>query len=238
MSSWPCPERLCDGVVTDARDDDWIMYTCDGCGTEWAKHVSKVDPGVRRQTKLEQAGLPAAFQGLKFEETEDNRPALFMLRAWLADCEKGDPMPAPAVWGLPGRGKSHLLTAVCSRLIVEQDATVMFTSVRGLLRDLQRFEDEVKRGRVWERATTVPFLALDDVGAQRATDWRFEQFAELIDERYVNELPTLLATNLPRSQWSQTMDARTASRLAGMTFLTELKGPDRRQAQIEMPKEN
>jgi chromosomal replication initiation ATPase DnaA len=238
MSSWPCPERLCDGVVTDARDDDWMIYTCDGCGTEWAKHISKVDSGVRRQTKLEQAGLPDAFRGLKFDETEENKSALYILRAWLADCAKGDPLPAPALHGAQGRGKTHLLTAICTRLITEQDTSVMFTSVRGLLRDLQRFDDEVKRGQVWERAITCPFLALDDLGAQQITGWRDEQLAELVDERYAKELPIVLATNFPPKTWGEVVDVRTASRLAGMTFPVELKGPDRRQVQIEMPKEN
>ena len=105
----------------------------------------------------------------------------------------------------------------------------MFTAVRLLLRDLQRFDNDVVRGQAWERAVTVPVLALDDLGAERVTDWRLDQIADLVDERWQAERPIVVASNFPPKLWRDAVEERTASRLAGMTFPVELCGRDRRQ---------
>lgn len=218
---------VCGGSIAAERDGDWLVFHCAICGTERARHVKTADPAQKRQ----QANLPQRFLGVKFEEDEQNKSTLFALRSWLADFKEGNGLPSPAVWGNAGRGKTHLLSAVCARLIRECDASVWFRSARSLLRDLQDFDGDADR--TWKRATTVAVLALDDLGAQQATDWRQDQIADLIDARYEAELPILVATNFPPKAWPEAMDARTASRLRGMTFALELRGPDRRQQPLE-----
>lgn len=228
-----CPEEDCGGLVELDREGDYVIYRCGGCATEWAKHASTADPDSRRELRLEAAGLPSRFRGLRFEQDDENKSAMFVVRAWLSDFGKGVPLPAPAIWGRQGRGKSHMLTALCEQLVLKRDAQVMFTSVRGLLRELQRFEDEATRSAVWERARSVQVLALDDLGAERITDWRLEQVAELVDARYEAERPVLVATNFAPRMWDEVVDVRTASRLTGMCFGVELRGRDRRQTTIE-----
>lgn len=230
-----CPafaDRDCRGTmrISDRNERHWFLF-CDKCRLEVAIRAPSTVAQDHRH-RLEQAGIPDMFLGHVFEESPDNQDAVYLARGWLSDYGKGDPMPALALYGEQGRGKSHLLAAICTRLVNEHDATVMFRSVRGLLRELQRFENEVERSATWERARTVDVLALDDLGAQRESDWRAEQLAELIDERYQAERPILIATNFKPADWGRTVDARTASRLRGMTVAVELRGPDRRQQSI------
>lgn len=231
-----CNERnsqddLCRGQVTVERDGDWLTYRCATCETERARHARTADPDVKRQSRLERAGLAPRFVGQKLEKTEENKSVLFALGGWVDDYRKGDPLPAPALYGQAGRGKSHTLTMLCLKLIRDCDAAVMYRSARGLLREFQQFEDGAEQA--WERATTVDVLALDDFGAQQMTDWRHDQIADLVDARYEAERPIVLATNFAPSTWRQAMDERTASRLRGMTFSLVLSGPDRRQLEVQ-----
>ena len=248
------PTGRCQGrvlVSDELCSDRFIVGECESCGAEFAISTAKADPQVRRARLLERAGLPRRFVGVPFESDEHNKGALYQLRGFVADMagflaerrkwerlpgrereRKPAPKcpPAPALWGEQGRGKTHALVALCVRLIREADASVLWFSSRGLLRALQDFDGAARDA--WQRALSVDVLALDDLGAQQQTDWRLDQLADLVDARYERDRPVLVATNFAPSMWPDMLDARTASRLRGMTFPVELRGRDRRQAAL------
>lgn len=236
-----CKEDGCVGRwrLLDRSGPVWIVE-CDACGFETG--IPPQDKRVRAAERLARSGVPERFIGLMFEEDTENRNALMLLRSWLRDFEaeqqkgeEGSPgIPALAVWGDPGVGKTHLLAALCVRLIREREVGVMFRSVSTLLRELQRFDDEVQRTDTWERALSIDVLALDDLGAERITDWRLEQLADLIDARYLAELPILLTTNYPPKAWDEILDERSSHRLLvrRMVLPVQLRGRDRRQEQL------
>jgi hypothetical protein len=222
--------------ITSQEDAVWEA-TCDHCRAVTGIPARAMDPQIRRDAKLKAAGLPDLFAGRKLQRTPDNAPVLDGLRNWVDSYAKsgkhadrlGSLLPAPCLYGQPGRGKTHCLVAICERVIAELDLSVAFTTTRSLLHDLQRFDADVIRGRAWERAVTVDVLALDDLGSEQSTDWRLDQLAHLIDARYQAERPVVVATNYPPAAWEQVLDARTISRLSAMTWPIELTGDDRRQ---------
>ena len=209
---------------------------CDTCDFEGGLPAREIDPEITRQRRMEQAEIPRRFFGVRFVEDEENRAALETVRSWLAGADEnpvgraGSLLPAPALYGQAGRGKSHLLAAVAARLVRDLDLGVLFRSARGLLRELQNFEDHRERDRALRRAATVDVLCLDDLGAQRETDWRREELADLVDMRYERELPVVFTSNFPPGMWGEVVDERTLSRLRAMSFAVELRGPDRRVA--------
>lgn len=208
------------------------MWTvrCGECAFEACIPAGEVSPRARVELRSENAGFPRVFVGHEFETTPANEHVKREIREWVATFGENR-LPAPAIWGLNGRGKSHLLVATCEQLLLRYDVTIRFWPIAGLLDDLQgAFGDDERHHAVWEAATTVDVLALDDLGAEQVTDWRAERLARLVDERYQNERPILLATNYPPSAWERTLDPRTVSRLLGMTFPLELAGDDRRVA--------
>jgi DNA replication protein DnaC len=226
-SEW---EERCDGRVSivDQSGPIWTVR-CERCGFETGLPARNADPSLRRRLRERQAGFPARFAGVRFQEDPTNASALRTVRAWVGEF-KDRPLPAPAIHGQPGRGKSHLAVAVCTRLIRDHDAAVLFRSSARLLDELQDgFDQPGEYGTLWHRAVTVDVLALDDLGAERPTEWRTDRLARLVDERWERELPVLVATNYPPAMWDEAFDARTASRLRGMTFAVQLGGADRRQ---------
>ncbi len=219
----PCNGEM---ELIDAEGDVWT-FVCARCGAEFGIPAAQCDPRIAAMRRRVSSKIPDRFLGRRFDTDEHNKDALFGVKNWFDD--KGDCMlPAPAICGAPGRGKSHLLAAICSRLINQRGMDVAFWDIRAWLRELQRFDDVGVCGLAWERAVNIEILALDDFGAERGSDWRHEQLAELIDRRYAAEKPILIASNWARSDWDQIVDARTCSRLRGMTFEVVLTGPDRR----------
>jgi len=77
-----------------------------------------------------------------------------------------------------------------------------------------------------DRVARAYAVVLDDLGAERSTDWAVETLYNVVAEREAMMLPTVVTTNLGLSEL-QAWNPRLASRLSGFTMLL-FKGPDRR----------
>lgn len=224
-------DKHCRGnlLIVDREGPIW-QIECDTCNYAAGLPASQADAKFRLQMRSEIAGFPAKFAGRQFREDANNAPVMLAVRQWIGKFRE-KPLPAPAVFGLQGRGKSHLLVALCEQLISRHNVSVWFRSSAGLLDDLQyAFGDHAEARSIWNRAVTVDVLALDDIGAEQATDWRGDRLARLVDERYLAEKPIVLASNYPPAGWEAMLGVRTVSRLSAMTVPLELVGMDRRVA--------
>jgi DNA replication protein DnaC len=81
----------------------------------------------------------------------------------------------------------------------------------------------------------VPVLTLDDIGAEQATDWRRDQLATLIEERYGRQLPMLVTSNYSLPELGRRLGhddpvvgQRLVSRLRENAMGVEIGGADRR----------
>lgn len=138
------------------------------------------------------------------------------------------------LWGEPGRGKTYA-AAHAVRVAVEgsrgSKVPAKLVSARQLLDSIRDGFSGGDRGAL-RRAETVPLLALDDLGAERPTDWAIETITGLIDARTAEGLPTIVTSNYSLGQlrglWGGMPGARIASRLGGACERIEVTGPDRR----------
>jgi len=71
-------------------------------------------------------------------------------------------------------------------------------------------------------------LFLDDLGAEKMTDFVRQSLYAIINYREQHELPTIITSNYNLSNISGKIDDRIASRIAGMCEVIEIKGNDRR----------
>ena len=80
------------------------------------------------------------------------------------------------------------------------------------------------------RAASAGLLVLDDIGAERATDWAVEQLTRLVDRRVADGLPIVCTSNLPLGRlgeaWGGMPGERLVSRLAGACERIEVTGDD------------
>lgn len=69
-------------------------------------------------------------------------------------------------------------------------------------------------------------LVVDDLGAEKISDWSRQVFYTLIDRRFRTVLPTIITTNLDLEKISSLFDDRLASRIVGSGVVITLKGKD------------
>lgn len=72
-------------------------------------------------------------------------------------------------------------------------------------------------------------LVIDDVGAEKPSEWTEEVNHRLVNHRYEHERPTLITSNLTAPQLREFLGERVASRLADMSTQVAIKGEDRRR---------
>ncbi|MGH3923624.1 MAG: ATP-binding protein [Pseudonocardiaceae bacterium] len=82
--------------------------------------------------------------------------------------------------------------------------------------------------RVYERYLGAKLLVIDDLGAQKDSEWTEEYLGRLIDARWRDELATLITSNVPATAFSVRFGTRITSRLGDMCTRVVLDGPDRR----------
>jgi DNA replication protein DnaC len=113
--------------------------------------------------------------------------------------------------GIFGCGKTHLAAAIAHRQ-QEMGVNVLFVTVPDLLDYLRVTYSPgapVSFDQRFHRVRNTPLLILDDLGTENATSWAKEKLFQIIDYRYVSNLPTVITT--PHS--IEAMDARIRTRL-------------------------
>ena len=84
----------------------------------------------------------------------------------------------------------------------------------------------------FERLTSVDLLHIDDLGAEKRSDWVLEQLYALVNERYEGQRSILITTNLPHPELEEQIGSRTVSRLTQICDEVEVRGDDRRYGSI------
>ena len=141
------------------------------------------------------------------------------------DAEKG----WVALIGTRGTGKTHLLAAVAN-LLISRGESALYVVEPDFLDYLRAGYDAEKvsesASRRMEGVRACPVLLLDDVGAGQRTTWTDEQLYRLLNFRYNEGLPTVVASNVTLDK----LEPRIASRLqdASLSQIVLLAGDDQR----------
>ncbi len=115
--------------------------------------------------------------------------------------------------GPSGCGKTHLAAAIGNHCI-ENDHPVFYTTAPDLLDHLRATfspNSEVPYDEFFEQVRNTPLLILDDLGAQSSTSWAKEKLDQLLNHRFNNQLPTVIASIVPIEE----LDERIRTRLTG-----------------------
>ncbi len=107
------------------------------------------------------------------------------------------------IYGPVGTGKSY--TAACiANALIEKHVPVIMTSFVKIMQNIVS-QDEAQ---YMEMLNTADLLILDDLGAERNTEYALEKVYNIIDSRSRSQKPMLLTTNLELGDMMNTADIR------------------------------
>ena len=102
--------------------------------------------------------------------------------------------------GQPGVGKTHLAVAVLKQIIETTGARGLFYDTRELLRLIRSTYDPSIRTtevEVLRPVLTADLLVLDDLGAEKTSEWVDETMNLIVNTRYSERRLTLFTSNYP-----------------------------------------
>ncbi len=185
---------------------------------------------ARTERLLGKSGLGKRFASRRFETFNVTPETKEAYDACVAFCDNfSDESQGIRLTGNYGCGKTHLTASIIHRL-AEQGIGGVFVVVPELLRAIRRGynspnEDSEKLISLAEEA---PLLVLDDLGAEKPSDWVREQLYIIINRRYENMLPTIVTTNCSTQELVERVGQRTVSRLIAMTTPYKITAKDYR----------
>ncbi|MFT3864750.1 MAG: ATP-binding protein [Solirubrobacterales bacterium] len=228
-----CPLGICEG-------DGWILgpedvaRPCDCRADRLRRSASRGVSSV----------IPRRFQGVSFDRPPISdmarefqaRAAVDAVRAYLD--KLGENLAAGrGVWlfGDPGTGKTTLGMLVSKQALEQKHTVAIYSLPKLLARIRQSYDagpDSDSYMELFRKLTTVDLLHIDDLGAEKRSDWVLEQLYALINERYETERAILVTTNLDEPELIEQIGRRTVSRLVEMCdgCMVPMHGEDRRLA--------
>ena len=114
--------------------------------------------------------------------------------------------------GPSGSGKTYLAAAIANERI-KQGHPAFFQTVPDLLDHLRSAfapGSEMPYDELFDKVCNAPLLILDDLGVQAGTAWAKEKLDQLLNHRFIHELPMVITTSISVDE----MDERIRTRLS------------------------
>lgn len=184
---------------------------------------------LRANSLMDEMFFKATFKN--FDVTNDNRA---VYNACIKYCKSFGQMLAEnqglLFHGPVGTGKSF--TAACiGNYIMGCLKPVIMTSFVKLLPQFSAFKENDERDLI-KRLCEPDLLIIDDLGAERSTDFSLEKVYNVIDSRYRVGKPIILTTNLTLKEMKENTDIRYAriyDRVFEMCYPMKCDGASRRR---------
>ena len=223
----PCPHGECDGsgIIVDAQ-----AYTSRPCRCRPQRIA-------RAKARKLSAVIPRRYRGASFDRppvTQIEPTVVGAVRRYVGDLDANlDAGRGLWLMGDVGTGKTTLAMLV-SRTAIERGRTVAIYSMPRLLSELRTTFDadaETSYLGLLDSLASIDLLHLDDVGAERTSDWVLEQLYSIVNARYEDERAVVITTNKSYEELKEQIGERTVSRLVEMCGdPLPLFGGDRRVA--------
>ena len=185
---------------------------------------------LKRQSLMDERLRDVSFDS--FRKTNDNA---YNLKLCLRYANHFDEMLAKnqglLFYGGVGTGKTFAAACIANHLL-NQRIPVIMTSFVKLLESMQGFSED--DSALIARLNRAKLLIIDDLGAERSTDYALEKVYDIVDSRYRAKLPIILTTNLSMAELKESTDIRYTriyDRIFEMCYPMQFKGQSWRKVE-------
>ncbi len=187
----------------------------------------------RLQEILTRSGMSEAMRQYQFEnfyfdgfdKPEDAKRKVQWCQQFAAQIVQGVCRDALFLRGDVGRGKTHLSSAIAN-VVLDGGKTVIYKRAADLFDMIRQYKYEEGTQRwneVLEQLITCDLLVIDDLGAERTTDFVTEQLVLLLEERNYRNKPWIINSNLKLSQIQDSYNTRVSDRIMDKATMITLE---------------
>ena len=238
-----------------------VCTICDGAGLvrvrdtagNWVSRSCTCQEAERERRRLDAAQIPTRYRDCTLDTFEIYHEAdrslgdaLLTARRFVDEYPVDTAGKGLLFIGPMGVGKTHLAVGLLQRLVRERGVKGLFCDYRELLKSIQNsYNPDVKATELelLKPIFAAEVLVLDDLGAQKPSDWVWDTMALILNTRYNDRQTTIISTNhedLPAASGELTDPERAArkptlgdrigdpmlSRLAEMCIRVRMNGKD------------
>jgi DNA replication protein DnaC len=222
-------------VAERAEKDGWSFG-------QYLRHLVELELSDRRQRRIERHQKGSNLPADKTAASLDQSQLPTKIRRQLAALYEGTFVGRAEnllAFGLPGRGKTHLLCAIGHEL-VQRGYQVLFIPAFGLVQRLLSAKRDLELERELRRLDAFDAVIIDDIGYVQQDREEMEVLFTFLSERYERR-SVLISSNLVFSQWDRIFKdpmttAAAIDRLVHHAIILELEGPSQRSEEAKKRK--
>jgi DNA replication protein DnaC len=150
------------------------------------------------------AGIPARYEHCELDEFDTDGSRAPLAKGLLAARRFVEEYPLQKEGllfvGDIGVGKTHLAVGILKLLMRDKGIGCLFYDYRELLKDIQNsFNPSVNETEmdVLRPVFDTEILLIDELGAVKPTDWKWDTISDIINRRYNAQKTTIFTTNFP-----------------------------------------
>lgn len=202
---------------------------CEAKAVEDKQRQVDAEEMLRRVERLKAASLienrlkRADFRS--FQSRPENEKLFRLIRNYVLNFDKMyENNQGLLLFGAVGTGKSYAAACIANELLNRRIPVIMTSFVK-ILQNIQGNPGEEER--IMSGLNAAKLLIIDDLGAERNTDYALEKVYNIVDSRYLSGKPLILTSNLMLGDMQDNTDPRYKriyDRIFEMCFPYQVKG--------------
>lgn len=209
------------------------------CECEWKEQKAFLDDAAEKKYKREieklfsVSNLGRRFENSQFDSfknREGTEKIVRMAKRYVNEFEEWG-SDSLLFWGVPGNGKSLIASAIANEL-KNKGKTVVFQSVPELLERIRSTfnrDSKESESQIMKALLTCDLLIMDDIGAEKLTDWVQDVVFRIIDGRYRKKKPIFYTSNLHPEKLEKQLSERTYDRITETSLIIRNKATSYRK---------
>lgn len=168
---------------------------------------------------VQTSGVPKIFLNVKLPTDYEKHTSLFITGA----CGTGKTHKAVSLL------KGYADSRPCHEFEHPYKHLPIFITIPELLMKIRScFSLDECEETIVRKYSDCSLLVLDDLGVEKTSDWALQTLYIILNNRYSEQLQTIITSNLTIEEIGEKLGDRIASRIAGMCKIVKLTGKDRR----------
>ncbi len=227
-----CGRADCGAIFYGGLGEPW----CPACARRHAAEYRAIFRGWvidTRAVHLRAAGVPERFENCGLDNFEaKGREHERATAAILGFVEGAEITRFPGLYlhGPAGTGKTHLAVAALLELLAQRRAGRFVSANELMLECREAYRLDTPLSHILDAYSGPGVLLLDDLGAEKVSEFSRQVLVTLVDRAYARRRPRLLLTsNLTLDQVGAKLDERIADRLREMCLVLRLGGTSHRR---------